>query len=403
MMNGMRSEHIVIVCLLALSPSVSAESKQAPWNRDRLAGDGFGTLPSLTDRGIDLEIALVSDLAKSLRGGLSTNGWNTGYLFDAALTLDTGRFGLWDGGTFLAYFICQNGEFASADIGDLQVADNIDADGRTALYELWYQHVLADGAIRIKVGKIDANGDFDALECAGDFIHSSPGSSPTVLGLPTYADPATGGLIFLQPNEHLYLGLGVFDGAAQEGFTTGTRGPSTFFGSPADLFLIGEGGVRWTLAGKKAGRAAIGLWRHTGTFDRFDGGTDHGTCGFYFLAEQRLWNDADRSLDAFVQYGWADQHISSIAHHIGLGIALTGPFSARRDDVLGLMGSCALLSNDPAAGFDDDAEVAVELFYKAQVLPWLSVQPDLQYIANPGGTADIDDALAFILRVVIDI
>jgi len=35
----------------------------------------------------------------------------------------------------------------------------------------------------------------------------------------------------------------------------------------------------------------------------------------------------------------------------------------------------------------------IELVYKAQVFGWLSVKPDVQYIANPGGTED-DDAVA---------
>jgi len=29
--------------------------------------------------------------------------------------------------------------------------------------------------------------------------------------------------------------------------------------------------------------------------------------------------------------------------------------------------------------------MAIELFYKAQLTPYIMVQPDLQYIVNPGG------------------
>jgi carbohydrate-selective porin OprB len=41
------------------------------------------------------------------------------------------------------------------------------------------------------------------------------------------------------------------------------------------------------------------------------------------------------------------------------------------------------------------------LFYKAQILPWVSVKPDLQYITNPGGTG-LDDALVGTVRAEID-
>ncbi len=33
----------------------------------------------------------------------------------------------------------------------------------------------------------------------------------------------------------------------------------------------------------------------------------------------------------------------------------------------------------------EHSETAVEFFYKAQLTGWLAVQPDLQYITNPGG------------------
>ena len=42
-------------------------------------------------------------------------------------------------------------------------------------------------------------------------------------------------------------------------------------------------------------------------------------------------------------------------------------------------------------------ETAIELFYKAQLSPWMMLQPDLQFIANPGG--DGRDAFVFGLRM----
>ena len=36
-------------------------------------------------------------------------------------------------------------------------------------------------------------------------------------------------------------------------------------------------------------------------------------------------------------------------------------------------------------GINPTRETVLELYYNAQVLPWLSVSPDLQWILNPGG------------------
>jgi carbohydrate-selective porin OprB len=42
----------------------------------------------------------------------------------------------------------------------------------------------------------------------------------------------------------------------------------------------------------------------------------------------------------------------------------------------------------------------VELFYKAHLTPWLSLQPDLQVVLNPGGK--YDDAVTAGLRFEAD-
>jgi hypothetical protein len=42
------------------------------------------------------------------------------------------------------------------------------------------------------------------------------------------------------------------------------------------------------------------------------------------------------------------------------------------------------------AEYTDTQETSVELFYKIQITPYLSVQPDLQYVINPGGNGASD-------------
>ena len=65
---------------------------------------------------------------------------------------------------------------------------------------------------------------------------------------------------------------------------------------------------------------------------------------------------------------------------------------------LGLMASQAWLSDKTGAGFTEDYELAIELFYKAQVNGSFSLKPDLQYILHPGGDASLKDAVVLTLR-----
>jgi porin len=388
---------------LATEKNVDTHRPILEWQR--VTDDWFGLRPQLDDRGISLQPSLTVDLSKGFRGGPDTSGSSLRHLFNANLTIDTQRLAHWPGGTFFLNFQTYNGQSGSDDLGVAQGISGIDADGRTQISELWYEQLLLDGKLRLRAGKIDANRDFAFVENAGDFIHSSFGVSPTVLGIPTYPDPAAGFDLFISPCEFFYAGVGVFDGAAQEGIPTGSRGPASFWGDPADLFLIAEAGLKWNLSNHRPGRLGVGGWRHTGQFDRFDGGAESGTNGVYAVFDQSLWRECDKEDDPqgiamFAQYGYADPAVSPFQHHAGLGAAWTGPIPSRDDDILGLGASWVRLSDD--AGFDDNNELAVELFYKCALFVWLNLQSDLQYIHNPGGLAAQDDLWVGTLRVVID-
>ena len=58
------------------------------------------------------------------------------------------------------------------------------------------------------------------------------------------------------------------------------------------------------------------------------------------------------------------------------------------------------LSDEPGAGTPDD-ETVVELLYKLQLTPSVSLKPELQYVMNPGGQSGVDDVLVGLVRVEI--
>jgi porin len=76
----------------------------------------------------------------------------------------------------------------------------------------------------------------------------------------------------------------------------------------------------------------------------------------------------------------------------------TGPIPTRPADIFGVAASNAGLSGD--AGFSANYELAIEGFYRAFLTPWLFIQPDLQYIINPGGIHP--NALVGTVRVELD-
>ena len=167
-----------------------------------------------------------------------------------------------------------------------------------------------------------------------------------------------------------------------------------------------EVGAKWNLGKSQLpGRIGIGGYDHNGEFKRFDGGTQSGEDGMYVVVDQTLWqpsaSDSSRSIGIFAQFGLADPNVALMDEHIGTGFQWTGPIplSSRSGDVLGIGPTWVQLSNQSTTV--DRYELAIEGFYKLRIAPWFDVQPDLQYIINPGGTGR-PNALAMTVRVEID-
>ncbi|MFM7135275.1 MAG: carbohydrate porin [Planctomycetota bacterium] len=390
------------------TPAAAAESARewfghAPiWTWSRFTGDWAGARTPLEESGFEFDGSLTSEWSQVVSGGLAEKSAFR-FLLDLNLTVDLGVLAGLEGASAFADFQTADTGVGGRDDGAFQSPSNIAVDGSiTQLSQLWYEQWFLDRGLRVKAGKVDANSEFAFIEAAAGFINASAGFTPTIVGFPTYPDPATGINLFVYPNERSYLGAGFYDGAGADGVRTGASGPSTFFSDDRSdaWFLVAEAGLTgdgW--------RAAIGGWWHTGDFDTFAGGTDDGTAGAYALVEARVWSpDADagseRGIRVFGQFGIADEAVSPAAAQYGAGVVFAGLVPGRADDAFGIYATLCDMSDDPAAGFGSD-EFVVELYYEAAVTPWLTLKPDLQWISNPSGDASIDDAFVATFRCTI--
>ncbi len=381
--------------------------------REQLTGDWWGLRSRAADHGITTAPYLILDFSKNTRGGLDTEGSALRALLSINVTLDMTKLAGWPSGKFFLDAHFQDGQYGSDEVGDYQGVGSWDADGLAQISELWFEYAFFDGKLRAKVGKVDANYEFAYSELGFEFVHGSAGYPATAMPLPTYPDPATSLNLFWSPTEWFTLGGGIYDGAGQEGYRTGRRGPDTFFGDPADLFLIAEAGLNWQLGSQALpGRFTVGGWHHTGTFARYDGGIDKGTSGFSLVVDQMLWlaeasteetlaEFTSPGIGVFLQYDWADPMVMPADHHIAAGATWRGPIPGRQTDLLGVMVSWVHFSDEPAAGFTDSSELATELMYQARITPAVIVQPYVQYIINPGG-ASLDDAINVGVRLTIN-
>ncbi len=385
-----------------LHPIVFIASFLAP-HAGAIDEDPRSLLGDYTPDGVEVAGAWIGEYTDVVSGGARSRGGARHLLtIDAALDLEA-IFKLERTHVFAQLLHAEpGGDGGTGDAGDFQGLSNIEIDrSLTTIYELWAEHEIDDANLRLKIGKVDANSEFNALELLGGFSNSSAGFSPTIFALPTYPDPAFSVNLFWSPTDAITLAYGLYDGAlAADGVLTGSRGPSSFFDDDLsnDWFHIAQVGLEWDR--HDGGGLTLGGWHHTGTFDRFDNGTENSASGFFATMHQTLWRDADtnRSLGLGLQYGWSNPDISEFEHHIGLGCVMHAPFASRRDDILGVYVTWVDLSDEPGAGFDEN-ETAIDAYYAIGLHPNATLRPEVQYIFNPSGDLMIDEALVLGVRL----
>ena len=347
---------------------------------DGLAGDRGGWQQRMLQHGLSLDAVYTGEFVRNLDPGLISPRRQTIYEdnLDLTATLETGQAGLWSGGTIFLYGLYNHGGFPSARvIGDLQTVSNIEASrNQFILHQAWYEQQFADGAVSLLAGLHDLNSEFYTSEFASLFIHSSFGIGPEISGnvtAPLFPRAAWGLRLKLVPQHGRYVQAAVYDG------DSATRGLSGAEGSMSIL----EAGL---LPGKGSSYK-LGVWHHSAN-KTFAGQTFGSDYGMYGVADQTLLSFAGGGyLGGFVQLGWVPKQRNDITRYVGAGLHLAH-LPLRRNDEFGL----ATANAYTRAG----TEHAIELTWRAAVMPGFALQPSMQWILNPGG-----DAAASTIRVVL--
>jgi porin len=379
------------------------------WKWEHATGDWNGWRGRADNGGVTAELTYTGEVFGNLRGGIDSAG-SAEYRgnVDVTFTADTQRLRLWPGGTAFVYLQNGHGSGITTDhVGDVQTISNIDADDFSQVSEYWFEQNFFEQRLRIKLGKQDANADFCALDYAGDFINSSFGLIPTV-PLPTFPDPGLGAVAFVEPASWFTLGAGLYDGDARGG----TSGFDTTFDGGGGLFWVVEAALSAPLVptSRRQGTYRVGGWQHTDDVEEITAAAtpkefshNHGV---YLALDQPLFEESagaeePQGLAAFAQFGWAPEDRNELTWYWGGGFTYTGAVPTRDGDVLGI-GVAHVRFSDRVKKLDGRTdETVVEVFYRARLTAWFSLQPDLQFVANPGG--DGRNALAVGLRFGIDL
>ncbi len=399
-----------------------AGNAQNLWQRQTLTGDWGGLRTGLENAGVTIALQQQSELWGNAAGGLSQGGAADG-LLTASLAIDLDKAAGWKGGNlFVSGYQIEGVGPTPLRVGALQSVSGIEATASTKLFDLWFEQRLFRGKFSLRFGQEGADDELMLSQSAALYLNTSFGFPPLIaLDLPSGGPAYPLATPFVraryQPSDEITVISAVFNG---DPAPPGTGDPQlrdrhgTAFrlndhtlsfaelwyapkllanlGTPA-TYKLGAWVATGSFADPVHDATGLSLANPASTGAALQHATDH---AFYAVVDQTLWKTKSQEVALFVQamLAPADRNLSNL--FIAGGVNWKGPIAGRSDDVAGLAVTYAgvganarrfsedLVFYSRAATPYDRGETVLEATYKATLAPWLDLQPDIQYVFNPG-------------------
>jgi porin len=354
-------------------------------------------------------------------GGFDEGGEYQGVL-ELYLNADMHKLGLWRGLCFHTngYQIHGN-SITAANIGSLMPVTSLEAVDATRLFELWLEQTIIKDKLSVRIGQLAADEEFILSDGGGYFINGTwgwPSISAADLpnGGPAYPLATPGVRVAVNPNEKMGLLIGVYNGDPAPECNKAGGDPQRCndhgldFELDDDPLLMVEGVYRYNQEGRLPGAVKIGGWNHFGTFEdqRFDSGgaliavtgnpgrPHDNDWGLYGIIDQLIWrvpgSEDPQGVGIFARVIGAPEDRNLIDWYFDGGLTFTGMFRNRPNDAFAV-GFAYTNISDQVSAFDVDFgepvarnyEALIEICYTFQINDGLAIQPDFQYIFQPGG------------------
>jgi porin len=418
------------------------------WEWDTATSNWLGVRTTLEDRGVEIFGGYTAEVWGNATGGLKQGAVYTG-LIDFGTNIDLEKAIGWQGASVTTTWLWLSGRDASEDlVGNFLTTSNITGFNTLRMLELWFQQNLLNDKISLRIGQLTADSEFVISDYGSTFINGTFGW-PALLymnlpaGGPGYPMGTLGARLAINPVDWLTFQSAVFQGNVydqnvnRQGFRWRLDGEN-------GLLFLNEAQARWNHREEETGlpgQGKAGMWIQTGQLaDTLAESTDSGNYGWYFVLDQMFYREpsaeapigtsrdgksvvdardaksfkspvtmekSDQGLGWFGRIAFTKEDRNFVNFYFDTGLTYKGLIPTRDEDTVGIafayaqIGSTAsdLLIDEGALGVG--AEMVLEFTYQAQITPWLVVQPDLQFIINPGGTQDLDNAFVIGGRAAI--
>lgn len=406
------------------------------WRQSYMLGDMYGFRTWLSRYGISLGLAEISEVLGNVAGGTKRSFAYDG-LTQMALQMDTQRAFDWYGGTFNVSALQIHGRDLSANnLLTLQTSSGITAVRSLRLWELWYQQKLdKTGIADVRIGQQSLDQEFMVTQNGLVFLNTMFGwpmlpSADMPGGGPAYPLSALGIRLRLHPPTTPWTFLiGLYNGSP----VTGDGDEPQKLNRTGTVFPLNKGAlaiaeVQYAYPSMGAmvapdkkeplpGIYRLGFWYDSLNFadQRIDNTglsladpnssglprQHRGNYAFYGVVDQMIWQHRTKpgkNISFFARaMGTPQADRNLVNFSLNAGFVLREPFVQRDGDTFGIGMGYANVSSR-AAALDRDAnffgqtnfatrrgETFVEVTYQYQITPWWYLQPDFQYIFNPGG------------------
>jgi len=401
----MNHTRIGLTALAAAMLPLSTIAIASDWpSGDTLTGDWGGTRTQLKAEGIDVFAYYNAIVSANVSGGNEDANAYAGDLF-AGVTLDLGKLFGADGWTFNLSGIDRHGESIDPEVGGIYSVMQLVGGQTWFLYNLSLEKTWDEGRHALKFGRITATDDFAGSPFYSYYLSNSiDGQIRAVLfdGVMTsYPYGVWGARYRYAPTDDFRVKIGAYQ-LTERMWDPDLHGTDFTFRDSDGISVMVQLEWDWRM-GTKPGHFGLGL--NNVSFDMPNFNADDTTDTFiryYAQLDQQVTQEregSDQGLYLFGTLAYTNQQEPALVpFQTSFGAQYVGPFAGRNQDRLIFGTTYGTLSDDYADEQEalgtgrPDYEWMFELGYRIQLTKFAYVQPDIQYVVQPGGTGDIPDA-----------
>ncbi|MHC3034550.1 carbohydrate porin [Acinetobacter nosocomialis] len=414
-----------------------------PWSQDRqwLLGDWNGERQQLEQQGYKFTASIMSQAATNLDGGYNdSNTFENAAQLSLGATFDLDKIAGWKDTTASLVVTKRDGNALTLerikDPRSSQLGNAQEIYGRGKIWRLsqaWIKKGFADNTVQVKVGRMGMSEDFNSSQCEFQNLLLCGGQLGKSIGSIWYNSPVGvwAANVKYQFAPEWTLGVGVYEVNLDN-----IKTESNSDGFNLDMNNVKGATIPVELAWKPKlalfnglpGEYKVGALYSTAEANdiKTAGKVHDGKQSFWINAQQQLSHagqDPKRGLYVSFNGVVNDKATTFVQSTQQLALWYKGPFDSRPNDSIGF-GIANYVVNDRAKdkqiatnesrgyySYDpiasnyipiQDDELNVELNYTYQWSPAVMLRPNIQYIHQPAGVKEVDDAWVAGLSVKVN-